>query len=249
MRVTVVGSSASYAGAGQACSGYLVTTESTRVLLDCGNGSLANVGKVIDPLTLDALFVTHRHPDHFLDLFSMQGLLRYAPQGPVGPVALHGPEGLLDAMACVLDGRGHDELLAAFQYEPLRPGAAIEVGDLTTTPVLVEHVGDTFALRVQSAEGLLCYTADSRIGQPLRDAVAGADVLLAEATLPAAYAGQAPHMTAGEAGQLAAEAGAGVLVLTHLWPTTDREELLLEAREAFSGEVLIARELLEVSVP
>ena len=51
----------------------------------------------------------------------------------------------------------------------------------------------------------------------------GADLLLAEATLPEAYAGAAPHMTASQAGELAREAGARALVLVHVWPTNDRD--------------------------
>jgi ribonuclease BN (tRNA processing enzyme) len=249
MRLTVVGSSASYAGPGQACSGYLVTSGRTRILMDCGNGSLANLAKVIDPGELDAIFITHRHPDHFLDMFAMQALLRYAPSGPAAPVALYSPDGLLDAMACVLDGRGHDDMLAAFVATPFVTGVAVNVGDLAVTPVLVDHVDDTYALRVQNADGLLCYTSDSRFGQAALEAAAGADVLLAEATLPQEYAGRAPHMTAAEAGTLGREVGAHRLVLTHLWPTNDRDRTLADARDTFSGEVVLATEMLEVAIP
>jgi ribonuclease BN (tRNA processing enzyme) len=249
MRLTVVGSSASYAGPGQACSGYLVASGSTRVLLDCGNGSLANLARVIDPTGLDAIFISHRHPDHFLDLFAMQALVRYAPSGPLPPVTLYAPDGLLDAMACVLDGRGQDDMLAAFEAPPFVAGVAVSVGDLDVTPMPVDHVEDTYALRVRGPRGLLCYTSDSRLGPEVLDATAGADVLLAEATLPQAYAGRAPHMTAAEAGTLAAEIGASKLVLTHLWPTSDREQMLADARTTFAGEIVLAAEMLEVAIP
>ena len=81
------------------------------------------------------------------------------------------------------------------------------------------------------------YTADARYDGELRGAVAGCDVLLCECTLPTAYAGRAPHITPGEAGRLATESGARLLVLTHLWPTADHEQLLADARGAFAGDV------------
>jgi ribonuclease BN (tRNA processing enzyme) len=221
-----------------------------KVLLDCGTGSLSNLANICDPLKLDEVFITHRHPDHFLDLFALQAAIRYAPSGPlpVGPIPLHMPAGLFEAMSCLLDERGRDDMRAAFTCDVLVPGVAVTVGPLLVTPLPVEHIPDTFALRVSDATATLCYTADSRLGPAVREAARGVQVLLAESTLPQEYAGFAPHMTGAEAGQLAEESGAGTLVLTHLWPTADRAELLAGAKAAFSGEVLLATELLAVEV-
>ncbi|HEY3317345.1 MAG TPA: MBL fold metallo-hydrolase [Coriobacteriia bacterium] len=250
MRIVVAGSAASYAGAGQACSSYLVETDGTRLLIDCGNGSLANLAKVTDPLALDAIFVTHRHPDHFLDLFALQAAIRYAPSGPVPvrPVPLYAPAGLYESMSCLLDGRGKEDFHASFALQTIEPRRAIAVGDIEVMPAPVEHIPDTFALRVACDGKLLCYTSDSRFGDPVLDAASGADVLLCEATLPAEYAGRAPHMTAEEAGRVATQAGVGTLVLTHLWPTADRGELLAGARRTFGGEIVLAVEMLTVEV-
>ena len=79
MRLTVLGSSASYAGPGQASAGYLIEGGDARVLFDCGSGVLAKLQRVADPHGLDAIFITHGHPDHFVDLYGFQALLRYAP--------------------------------------------------------------------------------------------------------------------------------------------------------------------------
>jgi ribonuclease BN (tRNA processing enzyme) len=250
MRLTVLGASASYAGAGQACAGYLVEADGTRVLLDCGNGVLSNLGRIVDPTKLDAIFITHSHPDHFLDLFTLQAAIRYAPSGPVpvGPVPLYAPEGLYERMRCLHDERGLEDMEAAFTCDLLEAGPAITVGPLTVTPMPVEHIPETYALRVSEGGSVLCYTSDSRPGLLVEEAASGADVVLAEATLPAEYAGKAPHMTAEEAGRLAVTAGARRLVLTHLWPTADRDELLASARRAFAGEVSLATEMMTLEV-
>ena len=243
MRLTILGSAASYAGAGEACAGHLVQHGDTSLLLDCGNGALANLARVADPLGISALFVSHGHPDHFLDIYAYQSLLRYAPEGPAPPLPLHMPPGLFERMQCLMSENGSAEFEAAFDAHVLEDGAAVSVGALTVEPCEVEHTSHSFAFRVSGPEGTLCYTADTVLSAHIRRAAAGCDLLLAEATLPEAYAGAAAHMTAAEAGELARESGAGTLVLTHVWPTNDREEMVARASAAFGAPACIAREL------
>lgn len=243
MRLTVLGSSASYAGPGQACAGYLVEGGGSRVLFDCGNGVIANLGRVRDPLTLDAVFITHEHPDHLCDIYALQSLLRYAPQGPAAPLALYLPPGVFDALSCMLSERGRQEMEAAFSPQDLEPGATIMVGDLAVTPVLVEHTDTTFALIAEEGAARLCYTSDTEPTSAVLNAAAGSNLLLAEATLPEAFKGRAPHLTASQAGTIARMAGVRALVLTHLWPTNDRDAAAAEARTEFNGPVYVASEM------
>jgi ribonuclease BN (tRNA processing enzyme) len=244
----VLGSSASYAGPGQACAGHLVEGGGARVLFDIGNGTVSNLGRIADPLELDAVFITHGHPDHFLDLYALQALLRYAPQGPAPALRVFAPEGLLERAACLLSGHGQEEFAAAFVSEELRDGVPHVLAGLTVTPYEVDHEGVSFALVAEADDRRLCYTSDTRMGGAVRRAASGADVLLAEATLPERYAGRAPHMTASEAGELASVVGASMLVLTHMWPTTPRGEILEHAKRTFDGTLRVADELLALEV-
>lgn len=248
MRLTVLGSSASYPGPGQACSSYLVEAAGRRVLLDCGHGSLANLGRVIDPASLDAVFITHGHPDHFADLYALQALLRFAPTGPMPPLTVHAPAGLLERMRCVLSGHGREQFFDAFAAADLLDGETVSIGDLHVTPQSVTHEGEAFALVVESEGRRLCYTGDTRPDHHAITAATGSHLVLAEATLPEEYAGRAPHMTASEAGALAMSAGAHSLMLTHLWPTTPHEDMLAAARSTFNGEVRLAQEMLSTEV-
>jgi len=244
MRLTVLGSAASYASAGQACTGHLVRTEGAVVLMDCGNGTVANLASIVDPLDLDAVFVTHEHIDHFADIYCLQALLRYAPSGPAGPLSLHCPPGLFERMGAVLSEKGRSELAEAFVVHDLVEGSPIEFEGLTVTPHQVHHVEPTFGLIAEEgATGrLLTYTSDTGPG-PAADAIAaGAHTLLAEATLPDEFAGRAPHLTARECGELASRAGVERLVLAHVWPTNDREAMARQAAEAFDGEIRVAEE-------
>jgi len=242
MRVTVLGSSASFAPAGKACSGYLVEGDGAKVLLDCGNGALANLTRVMDPLDLDAVVLSHAHPDHFADVYALQALLRYAPSGPAPAKPLYAPQGLFERLKVLLSGRGAVELEEAFRVTELAHGRTVRVGGLDITPLLVEHTDPTFGLRVREGDAVFAYTADTAFGDWLHPLLDGASLALAEATLPEVYAGAAPHLTAAEAGRAAREAGARQLVLTHLWPTNDVEASITEATEAFGAPVRLATE-------
>lgn len=249
MRLTVLGSSASYATAGHACSGYLIEGGGARVLFDCGNGCLANLGRVLDPAELDAVFISHAHPDHFVDLYALQALLRYAPTGPVAPLVLYLPAGLYERMRCLLSGRGARELDEAFEVREIADGVPVQIADLIVVPVMVEHTEPTFAFRAEADGRTIAYTADSSPGGWLLKALGGASLAIAEATLPARFAGAAPHLTAEQAGSFARAAGVERLVLTHAWPTNDLEAALTEAAAAYGGEVRLAKEFDTYDVP
>lgn len=249
MRLTVLGSGASYPGAGHACAGYLVSHGTTEVLLDCGNGSISNLARVLAPERLSAVFVTHAHVDHFVDLYVLQAALRYAPQGAAPALDLFVAPGVLEAVLAPLSEHGRREMLEAFVVHELSADAGVAAGDLLVTSVPVTHSGDTFALAVEVGSARLFYTSDAVFTDALVDAARGADVLVADATLPEKYAGRAPHMTPKEAGELAAAAGAKTLVLTHLWPSMDREAAALDAARAFDGRIMVAAEMLELPIP
>jgi ribonuclease BN (tRNA processing enzyme) len=248
VRLTVLGSCASWAGSGHACSSYLVEAAGVRVVFDLGNGALANLSGVTDPLSLDAVFITHAHPDHWLDLFALQAALRFAPEGPKPPIRVYCPDGLLERAGCLLSERGRADFAAAFLPQTLADGAAVRLGPLTVTPRSVDHDGATFALVACEAGRTLCYTSDTRPGAAATVAASGAHVVLADATLARAFSGRAPHMTGEDAGRLAEGAGADTLVLTHLWPTAPHQEILQDASAVFSGRTLLAEEFLAIDI-
>jgi ribonuclease BN (tRNA processing enzyme) len=247
MRLTVLGSSASYASAGRACAGHLVRGGGASVLFDCGNGVLSNLGLIMDPLALDAVIVTHAHVDHFADIYSLQAALRYAPDGPAPAMPLYLPPGLLAHMAAALDDRGAKELGEAFVVRELAVGDELRFAGLTVTVHAGDHIEPTFALRATDGDATLAYTSDVRLGERARAVARGVDILLTEATLPPAYAGRAAHMTPAEAGELAADAGVRTLVLTHFWPTVDRVAAAHEAAKSFGGRIIVADELDEIT--
>src|SRR5690606_37292856 len=104
LTVTVVGCSGSFAGPHSPASCYLIESTVdgavTRVVLDLGNGSLGALQSYLDPATdLDAIIVTHLHPDHFIDLCGLYVLRKYNPHGISDTrQVLYGPKGIVARM-------------------------------------------------------------------------------------------------------------------------------------------------------
>src|SRR5665213_2295496 len=69
--LTVLGCDGSWPGPGGAGSGYLVRVGGTCLVLDAGPGTFAVLQNVIDPSEVDAVVISHHHPDHWTDLFAM----------------------------------------------------------------------------------------------------------------------------------------------------------------------------------
>ena len=95
MELTVLGSSGTWPNADTATSGYLVQHDGFNLWMDAGTGTLANMQQHIDIPDLDAIVISHEHPDHFVDL---SGLLRVALRRArgAGPAGLR-PDRLLAA--------------------------------------------------------------------------------------------------------------------------------------------------------
>ena len=125
MRLTVIGCSGSAPGADSPASCYLVEHDGFRLVLDLGNGALGALARYVDPLTIDAVLVSHLHADHCLDLVAYSYALRYHPAGPVRRVPVHGPAGLAERIEIRLqDYRRIDERFDAIASVAIVDGSA-----------------------------------------------------------------------------------------------------------------------------
>ncbi|MDT4924242.1 MAG: hypothetical protein QOG01_1955, partial [Pseudonocardiales bacterium] len=68
MKVTVLGCSGSVPGPDSAASGYLIEAEGYRLLLDLGHGAFGALQRYVQPTDVDAIVISHLHPDHCIDL-------------------------------------------------------------------------------------------------------------------------------------------------------------------------------------
>ncbi len=242
LALTVLGCSGTHPGPQRMCSSYLVEHDGYRLLVDCGNGSLSNLTRRCDVADVDAVVLSHLHPDHFADLYGLYYALRFHRDG-ARAVPVYAPAGAPAFIGRLLDDL--DTFTATCRFTPAQAGDVLRLGPLTVRLFAAAHPVDTLALRIEAAGTVLAYSADSAPTPALSDAARDADLFLCDATwlerqrpLPSAV-----HMTAEEAGRQAGDAGAKRLVLTHLWPTNDPAESAAEAARAYVGAVTVAADL------
>ncbi len=235
MELTVLGCSGSYgAPRGDACSGYLVQAGGRNIWCDCGNGTLVNLQRRIDPADLDAVVITHSHPDHCVDIFGLHVLFAYG----LGIVDL--PVFAPDDVEPRLAGLVHS-WNGAFAWNTIEDGSTASVGDVSLRFSRTDHPVPTMAVEFGHDGRRLVYTSDT--GPAWSPAVfgEGADLVVADSSYLHDDRRSPIHLSAHQAGAIAREADARRLVLTHLWPTVDPDECEAEGSAAFGADVAVAR--------
>jgi ribonuclease BN (tRNA processing enzyme) len=245
MTVTVLGSCGSWPAHGRACSGYLVRTATTTIVVDMGSGTLANLQGHLAPSQLpdiDAVVLSHAHADHWMDLTGLAVGLRYYLNASGIPLYA-GPD-TIDAARQV-----HGELTPPFDVFEVHDADIVTVGDVRLTFSATDHSVPTLAVRFDGPAGTVAYTADTGPNWSLEALGDGIDVALCEATFTDDnHAAGVAHLTARQAGAMARAAGVGELVITHLAPGTDPDVAAVEAADAFGAPVTVASDGLVVPV-
>ncbi|MDQ3643060.1 MAG: MBL fold metallo-hydrolase [Actinomycetota bacterium] len=231
LSVTVLGCSGSYPGPGGACSGYLLDDGTTRIWLDAGSGTLANLQRHIGVDQLDAIVLSHEHPDHWSDLEGWRIVWQYRLERTTG-FPVYAPAGL----------RAHtyEPESPALAWHDITAGETVTVGTMDFTFSRTDHGPETLGMRVDAGGRSLGYSADTGPAWSLEALGPGLDLALCEATMTTEEEGTLQHLSARQAGSTAKAAGAGRLVLTHLWSEQDPEQSRREGSAAFGGPVEVA---------
>lgn len=242
MKVSVIGCSGSFAGPSSAASSYLVTAEADgrtwNVLLDLGSGALGPLQRHVDPADLDAVFLTHLHPDHCADLCGLYVAHNYAPAGPPAQrLPVWGPRETATRLSLMYHGIEDGGMDKVFAFGALEDRVAIEVGPLTVIPYAVHHPVEAFGFRVEADGAVLAYTGDTDTCDNLAPLMAGADLVLADsAFVDGRDDVRGIHLSGSRAARAAVEAG-GVqrLVLTHMPAWNDPDVCRAQAEQFWPG--------------
>jgi ribonuclease BN (tRNA processing enzyme) len=227
MTLTVLGCDGSWPGPGGAGSGYLIECAGTRLVVDAGPGTFANLQCSIDPATVDAVVLSHRHTDHWTDLHALATHARFA-LGRKG-IPTFAPKGLSEQ-----SGLSGSE---AIDWHQVTDGASVDVGALTCSFHRTDHGVETLAMRIDGGGRALGYSADTGPGWLLAELGTGLDLVLSEATYTIEHEVTAGHMSGRQAGEQAKRSGARRLVITHRWPTIEATAVAKEAEAAFGASV------------
>lgn len=251
MKLTIVGSSGSVSGPESVASCYLVQVDDDagrtwNVLLDLGPGAVGQAMRYIDPATVDAVLVSHLHADHIADLAGLEVVLRYGPGAPHPPMAVYGPVGTADRITQLCGESGNPDQASTFTVHTWQTGEPVHVGPFAVEPFAVEHPVPAYAMRITGpgidGPRVLTYTGDTDLCQGVTAAARNADVLLSEAAFQEGRdLVRGIHLTGRRAGQLATDARAGRLILTHIPPWTCARTVRAEAAGTYSGPMDVAR--------
>jgi ribonuclease BN (tRNA processing enzyme) len=247
VRLTVLGCSGSGPGPTSPASGYLISAGATRLLLDLGNGAFGALLRHLDPWELDAVALSHLHADHCADMTNLVVHRRYHPTPPAAVARLpvyapdDAPDRLAAAYAASREEWASTDLSDVLAFRSVAEGGRI--GDVTLRAARVDHPCPAYALRVEHEDVSLAYSGDTGPCPGLVELARGADVLLCEASWPHVFPGKwtepppGVHLSGRQAGEHAAAAGVGRLLLTHVPAWCDAAAMLVEARETFDGPV------------
>ncbi len=234
LNVTVLGSSGTYAGPDGACTGFLVRSPGATVMMDAGPGTLANLQRHIALEHLDAVVLSHCHPDHWLELPVLRNALKYV-LGCAG-LDVYLTQETLDMAEHVI-GHGFGTTL---RPHVITDTSTFELADQRWNCSQTDHPVETLGLRVEVNGRSLGYTADTGPEWSLAE-LGRIDLGISEAT----FLHDSPecnpvHLSAHQAGELARTAGVGRLVISHLLPRGSVAESVAEASAAYGAPVDVA---------
>jgi len=247
------------------------------IVVDCGNGAaLQMVAVGLDPRDITDVLLTHHHIDHSADLAILP--MTAWVNGRTDRIDVAGPPPTIatfDALTQAFDedvrrrreSTGRPDFRSMVSVRDLTEAGVVSSGaGVTITTAVVNHPPFTHALayRVDSPEGSVVVSGDTTPCAGLIELARGADVLIHEVVHPHAIAEyergsnaatigahlRNNHTMIDQVGAVAAAAGVGSLVLSHLVPhggLTD-EDWISAAGDAFTGPIRCGADLMTIKV-
>jgi ribonuclease BN (tRNA processing enzyme) len=235
LTVTVLGSSGMFATRERSCSGYLVEFDDKKLWMDAGAGTWRNLLDHADYRDLDGVLLSHRHPDHTTDALQAFHSRQYGGPQPLDPIPLWAPSEAIDHIRSF-----SPESAKAFDFHAITAESALEIGRARFTFVRMAHPPVTLGVRIEHEQSSFAYSSDSGEDADFKSLAGEAEIFVCEATLQDQDERWEGHMRASQAAAVAGEAGAALLVLTHLPPGRDHHVSLAEARAASDVQAMLA---------
>lgn len=238
MELTILGRSGPFPAPGEACSGYLLKCGDKNIMLDFGSGVFSRLYGLLPRLDIDIVLLSHLHSDHMADML----ILRYALE-QLGAHSLC--RGVPLPVIAPAEPREIFRLLSSgsiFDVTAAKDNTKLRYEGITFTFHRMTHPVETYAISVEYGGKRLLYTGDTGMRHDLVDIASGADMLLADVCyLNEELGGKliAAHLSAAQAGNLAAAANVDMLLCSHLWGgRQEHSELLRQVRTAFPKAIL-----------
>lgn len=237
MKLTTIGFWGGYPKVNEASSGYLLEHKGFNLMIDFGSGVLSKMQNFLNPEQLDAVILSHYHPDHIADI----GVLQHARliQGFLGnrsmPLPIYGHNLEKEEFAKLT----YKDITKGIPYEPQN---TFNIGPFHVQFLMTKHPVPCFAMRIEADGKTIVYTADTSFKEEMISFAKEADILLCECNFYSDQDGRnAGHMNSTDAGTLARSAKIKHLVLTHLPHYGELLNLRTEAANVFEGPITLAK--------
>jgi ribonuclease BN (tRNA processing enzyme) len=236
--VTVLGACGAWPTVRGAGSGFLVQHGRFAVLVDAGYAVMPRLQEYVAVDDLDAVLISHGHPDHCVDLNPLLRA-RVLRDDALPPLDVYAPSGALDAVLA-LDRPGL--LDGGYVLHDVGDERRRKLGPFELTARFLPHWLPNVGVRLSVGGRVFVYTGDCGSSPAAVELAQDADLLLAEASFVEDVPDDSrSHLSSAEQrGRLAAAAGVRRLVLTHLLPGTDPAASAAAARRGFDGDVTVA---------
>ncbi|MDO4432447.1 MAG: MBL fold metallo-hydrolase [Aerococcaceae bacterium] len=234
MQLKCLGCAGGYPSGDNGTTSFVVSSHDVRfhLLLDAGSGAALAMERYMDVSQLNAILVTHDHPDHVADLGIFQHLFMLRqPQAVHAPVPIY-----VHPHSKMLSLLSSDEFSELKTYTP---NEALDLGAFRVTFCRTVHPVECYAVRIEEVETgeVLVFTADSGWHEPLIDFAKNADLLLADCAFLNEVGTNDKHFTAEEVGRLANEANVKQVVATHLPPQADSALMMAQLKAAINADI------------
>jgi ribonuclease BN (tRNA processing enzyme) len=243
MRVQVLGCGDAFGSGGRFHTCFHVSTGDQQFLIDCGASALIAIRRFgVDPNAVQTVFLSHLHGDHFAGLPFLLLDAQFVSRRTT-PLTIVGPTGsqrrLHDLMEAMFPGSAKVERRFPVQVVELAPETPMILNGVTVTPFEVPHPSGapSFALRLECAATVICYTGDTGSVDAIIPAAHGADLLIAEAST---LERPVPHHLSWVALRARlGEIGAKRVLLTHMSPEMLDAGVEIEGAERAEDGMLI----------
>ena len=252
--VTILGSGTCVPSLQRSSCSVLMQIGDTHLLFDSGPGTMRRLLEADKTIfDLDYVFYSHFHPDHTAELVPLIFATKYPDSSRRRlPLTITAGLGLTDFLS---------KLKAVYgDWIELAGGMLIlneldnqardsrSFNNFTVESAPVEHNPESIAYRVTSADGSsVVYSGDTDYSESLIELAEKADLLICESAMPDSLQVKG-HLTPSMAGEIAARAGVGKLVLTHFYPYCDSVDIEQECRNSYSGPLVLAEDLMDIKV-
>lgn len=251
MECIILGSGTAVPHPRRGSAGNMVRRAGCTLLVDAGLGTLQKLAVLgVSPAEPDAVAFTHLHLDHTAELAPLLFSLRNEGIARRKPLILLGAPGFRDFYERLR--RMYGSWVEAGDY-PLQveelSGRPVSLGSIVLTAVPVAHTPQSVAFRIEEPETgrVVAFSGDTDVCEGLVTAARNADVAVFECSFPNGRK-VGGHLTPGEAGEIASAARVKKLVLTHFYPACEEADILGQCRETYSGEIVLADDLLRIPV-